>query len=107
MKPWAVMCCGCFRFLGDEGILTKWRKRKRAKPESIQAWTAALKDAASFDTREEADAAARKAGWQTDDELGPGNHRCPECVANPRNKPAVPVRGAYVCIPEVLAGGNA
>lgn len=102
------MCCGCYRFLGIDGQLTKWRRPRRKIPVSVQEWTAALKDADAFETREDADSAAEKAGWQTADDLGPGNHRCPECVKQPHNpdNSDIPVRrGAYISIPGVLAGG--
>jgi hypothetical protein len=103
LKPWAVMCCACFRFLAEDSLLTKWRRPKRKMPTSTQEWTRALKDAASFNSHEEADAAATKAGWQTADDLGPGNHRCPECL---KDKPRedIPVRrGAYILITDMIS----
>lgn len=36
-----------------------------------------------FETKEEADEAARMAGWQTEDAEG-SNHRCPDCLKAPQ-----------------------
>lgn len=67
---WAVMCCGCFRFLAKDGTLTKRCRGRLRSPQSIQQWRGAIECAAVFETKAAADAAARAAGWQTDDELG-------------------------------------
>lgn len=102
---WAVMCCGCRRFLAEAGEkgqhvggMTDWKKGPARPADTIRQWNLSLSGAAKFDSPEAADKAARAAGWQTDDEQGPGNHRCPDCLAG--NQVKVRTRGAYVFIPE-------
>lgn len=62
----AVMCCGCWRFLGaDESLI---QTDGLVQMDKILDFA----DAAS------ADRAAQKAGWSVKDSEGP-NHRCPDC----------------------------
>ena len=69
-KPFAVGCCRCFRVLGKNGELVGEPGGHMSLVGS-EGW-------ASFATKEEADAAAKIAGWSVVDDLGP-NHRCPDC----------------------------
>jgi hypothetical protein len=65
--------------------------------------------AASFPTKEEADAAASKAGWSVIDDQGP-NHRCPECRRAQEKEQARDFfssgRGAYIEIPDAGPAPN-
>lgn len=94
-RPVAVACCGCMSLLGPEG-----ERIAPAEPGHLDIANLMSK-AGIFTNREDADAAALKAGWTVADDIGPGNHRCPQCR---KRKPdpfpgAVERRGMYVPIP--------
>jgi len=101
---WAVMCCGCFRFLSKDGGITDWRVPKNQKPSVHEPKASIIRigDCAGFPDKESADTAALSAGWQTADQAGPGNHRCPDCQKGQSKH--VPVRrGAYIYIAQTSA----
>lgn len=101
---YGVMCCGCYRVLGRKGELVPTGG-------GYVAWN----DMAVFESYEEADKRAQGLGWHVRDGEGRPDHRCPECVANPRTEPLelpapfagmVSDRGAYIEIPEGEGDGD-
>jgi hypothetical protein len=99
-KAKGVMCCGCYRMMAPDGKpLTALRKGPMGFPEPMGE--IGPDDIAWFATNEEADEAAKRFGWRTEDRKGP-NHRCPDCIAvenlykpNPYTE-MVENRGAYI-----------
>jgi hypothetical protein len=72
-----VMCCGCRAILGKNGKLVKHAGGivQLDVPSFFANFTGG-ELCAEFQNVDEANAAARKAGWRVED----GNHRCPECL---------------------------
>lgn len=64
---WAVMCCGCYRFLGQGGLVVD------------SSGMVDLSTVVFFETQEDADATAAAEGWQIRNKQGESDHRCPEC----------------------------
>ncbi len=95
-KTLGVMCCGCYRMMMVDGkALTGMRKGPRGVPEPISE--VSTSDIAWFASKAEADEAAKKFGWSTEDREG-ANHRCPDCQKE-LGKPSarmVAQRGAYI-----------
>ena len=75
----SILCCGCFRIMGTDGLALG---EKASCPVDPAALVALLKTGpegcAAFATKQEADSAAQQFGWYAVE----GNHRCPECYAN-------------------------
>ena len=98
------MCCGCCRLMNAKGSPVG-NKRKTPPidpaggliaPIDIHRFTKAFKwlaKAASFETPEAADEAAKKAGWTVNNKEGDPDHRCPRCQEDPEH---VNRRGAYI-----------
>jgi hypothetical protein len=82
MKPWMVMCCGCGRLLNKDGSTgVQIAFDGVLNYATFCNFTDEQKKViADFDTKQEADAAAVKAGWAVEDREGP-NHRCAKCLA--------------------------
>lgn len=90
LKPWMVLCCGCYRLMDRDG--KPWAPRPLdADPKS---GVVPIGHIADFATHAEADQFAKGHGWQIADEAGP-NHRCPDCLKESEAKRGRG-RGAYV-----------
>ncbi len=99
-KAKGVMCCGCYRMMAPAGKpLTALRPGTHGIPEPMSE--IGPNDIAWFATKEQANEAAQRFGWSTEDREGP-NHRCPDCIAaESEYKPTayagmVKRRGAYI-----------
>ena len=81
IKALMVGCCGCGRLLMADGKLTPFSILAGGILDRAAVENAA-QSAATFDTKEECDAAATAAGWKVVD----GNHRCSACYAEVRSQ---------------------
>ncbi len=78
----SVMCCNCLRLMGKAPGLVEIGLEPSGSV-NIEELLKKLKimrpSCAEFGSKEEADAEAKRRGWQTIDLKGKSNHRCPAC----------------------------
>lgn len=96
VKPWSIMCCGCFRVMSNDGTPIG---EKASGPVDLSKLADHFKDikgeAAFYQSKREADNWAKVYGWTAEH----GNHRCPDCAVVEMETPYAGIiekHGAYI-----------